>query len=117
VSRSDLERLEDALDHCQHALVTAGRHPVAALGADRNQLQSLLYDLAVIGTTVGQLSSEVRGLEPTLPWRAIVDTRNRIIHAYWQIDLAILAGVVERDLPAPENALDRLIETVEQSGL
>jgi hypothetical protein len=31
--------------------------------------------------------------------------------------LAILAGVVERDLPALASALDRLIETVEQSGL
>ncbi len=53
-------------------------------------------------------------LEPSIPWRDITDTRNQIIHAYWQIDLSIVVEMIDRDLVPLAAALDRLIAVLER---
>ena len=45
-----------------------------------------------------------------VPWRSIIDTRNILIHAYDQVNPAVLGGIVERDIPQLLAAVLRLLE-------
>lgn len=84
--------------------------------ADALQPQhAALYDLMVIGETLGKVSAEVRAAAPNLEWRAIRDLRNIIIHAYWQVDLETIAGIIENRINPLISELDSLIVLLERS--
>jgi uncharacterized protein with HEPN domain len=44
----------------------------------------------VIGEAINRLSVELRGRHPEVPWRQILATRHRIVHAYFDLDWQIL---------------------------
>ena len=77
---------------------------------DRRQpLRAALYDLAIIGETLNKVSGEIKSAAPDLPWRPLADLRNFIVHAYWQVDLEIVAEVIKNRLDPLIVELDRLI--------
>lgn len=108
MTRSDLERIRDARDHAHHARRLVSDRDAGEL--DRVARQAVLYDLVVIGETVNQIAPDLRGLAPHISWRQIVNMRNSIVHAYWQIDWEIILNVVAEELSAFLEAMD-LFET------
>jgi len=111
--RSSLERLRDARDHAMHAHAARGLDG-AALEAAPEALRAFLFDLVIVGETLGRIPGDVRSLEPDVPWRAICDMRNLLVHSYWQIDIAIVSEVVNRDLGPLVSSLERLMMKLER---
>ncbi|MFY9696507.1 MAG: HepT-like ribonuclease domain-containing protein [Xanthobacteraceae bacterium] len=61
---------------------------------------------------MNKVSAAVKRAGPAIEWRLVVDLRNLIVHAYWQIDLEIIANVIENRLDLLIAELDTLIEFV-----
>ena len=99
MSRPDLERVLDALEHAVHAQATIETHGVAILRRDVVVLRAIAYDLIVVGTTLGKVSDAFKDACPDLPWRDVVDARNRLVHAYWQIDPIFMAALARSKPP------------------
>ena len=38
-------------------------------------------------------------IHPQIPWREIIGMRNRIVHAYFDVDLNVIWQVIKSDLP------------------
>lgn len=112
MNRFDLDRLRDARDFARHAQSIAGGLSAAALQPQH----AALYDIAIVDETLHRISTEIKGAAPGIEWRLIADLRNIIIHAYWQIDLGIIADVLEYRLDPLIVELDKLIDFVERSG-
>ena len=53
------------------------------------------------------MSETKRTLFPEIPWRDVIDTRNRLIHGYHDTEIAIIFSIVRNDLPALVAALAR----------
>ena len=51
----------------------------------------------------------MKSAESGIPWADIVAMRNRLIHAYFDIDLDILWETVENELPALQQSLTILL--------
>lgn len=65
---------------------------------------TLVYDatvrnLELIGEAASRVPDHVRQAYPQVPWRMIVATRNRLIHAYLGIDNDTLWSIVTTDVP------------------
>lgn len=73
-----------------------------------------LYGLCVVGEALHCVSPNTRSLALHLPWNKAYAMRNRIIHSYWKIDITIVAGVIERDLPPLVDDLRTLIARMEE---
>jgi len=67
--------------------------------ADRKLQRALCMVLEIIGAAARATSEPCKAAHPELPWRDMVGLRNRIIHEYFRLDLAILWEIVTRDLP------------------
>ena len=112
--RSDLARLQDARRFAQHALYHAiGLSPDALAGAPQPQ-HAALYALMVVGEALAQVPVDLRNEAPGIAWRSIVGLRNHLIHAYWQIDLEIIADVIKNRIYPLMAELDKLITLVER---
>jgi len=115
MTRSDLERLRDAREFACHAQDDAGGLSAGTLAEARQPQHAALYDLAVIGETLNRISAGVKSSAPDIEWREFYDLRNFIVHAYWQIDLEIIADVVKTRLDPLIAELDRPITFLERS--
>jgi uncharacterized protein with HEPN domain len=80
--RSDLDRLRDARDFARHARNNAGGLPADILADAKQPQHAALYDLVVVGEALSKVSSEVKSAALALPWRAIINLRNIIVHSY-----------------------------------
>lgn len=76
----------------------------ADLDSDRMLVFALVRAVEVMGEAAGRISPESRAAIPA-PWPQIVAMRNRLIHAYFDIDRTILWRTVSEEIPA---LLDRL---------
>jgi uncharacterized protein with HEPN domain len=115
MNRSDLDRLCDARDFARYAQDNAGGLRADVLVEAVQPQHAALYDLVIIGETLNKVSAEVKSAAPDLEWRLIADMRNIIVHAYWQIDLEIIADVIENRLDPLIGELERLVAFVQRS--
>ena len=53
-----------------------------------------------MGEAAAQVSDAGRAELPAIPWQQIVGMRNRLVHAYFDIDLDILWDTVQLSLPS-----------------
>lgn len=60
------------------------------LDTDRMLLFALVRAIEVVGEGASKVSEELRTAAPSVPWGPIVSMRNRLIHAYFDIDRDIL---------------------------
>ena len=67
-----------------------------------------LRNLELIGEAATHIPKEIQSAHPDIPWRLIIATRNRLIHAYLGIDDDTIWSVIQDDIPALLSALQTL---------
>lgn len=70
----------------------------------------LLWNLLVFGEAASRVSAELRAAHPEIPWRDITDMRNRLVHAYFDVNMDIIWRTVQYDLPATVTQLQVVLE-------
>lgn len=99
-------RLLDYLDHMQQAATDACSF-VEGLGKadfleDKRSQQAVIMSLIIIGeaaTRVMDGYAEFTLSQSDVPWRSMRGMRNRIAHAYFDIDLDVLCETIQTALP------------------
>lgn len=90
----------------------AGRQR-SALDNDRMLSFALVRAIEIIGEAASKVGAETRLEMPTVPWPAMVAMRNRLIHAYFDLDPDILWKTVTEELPP---LLDQLRTVLQEKG-
>ena len=108
--RDDRERLEDILEAIERI------EKYAAKGKDAFDNEELIqvwiiHHVQIIGEAAAQISNESREALPQIPWSDIIAMRNRLIHAYFDINLDILWKTIVEDLPPLISELDKILDS------
>ena len=99
MNESDIIRLRHMLDAAREALsFVAGRNS-EDLGRDRMLVLALIKEIEIIGEAASRISDESRKALPRIPWPKIIAMRNRLIHAYADVDLSIVWDTLTGALP------------------
>ncbi len=53
----------------------------------------------ILGEAAGKLSPDFRAAHPDIPFADMIGMRNKLIHNYFEVDLAVLWQTYEEDLP------------------
>ena len=64
--------------------------------------------LEIIGEAASRISDDTREAHPEIPWPDVVGLRNRIVHAYFEIDLDVIWNIVTGDIPGLIAELERI---------
>jgi uncharacterized protein with HEPN domain len=67
---------------------------------DTVHYDAILRNLELIGEAATHIPEPVRQAHPDIPWRMIIATRNRLIHAYLGLDDDTLWSIVSDDVPS-----------------
>ena len=86
----------------------AGRSRVD-LDSDRMLRFAVVRAIEILGEAAARVSEETRAATPEIPWGAIVGMRNRLIHGYFNIDIAIVWKTVTDEIPELTKKLRALL--------
>lgn len=107
--KDDRVRLQHMLDAANEALTFVQGKARADLDNDRMLVLSLVRELEIIGEAASNISRETRSLSSGIPWQDITGMRNRLIHAYFDVDLDIVWSTVTKDLPVLKAELEKIL--------
>ncbi len=107
----DTVRLRHMLEHATEAVEMARGRTRADLDGDRQFALAMTRLLEIVGEAAGRISEPTRGKMPSIPWPNIVGLRNRLVHAYDEVDLDVLWATVQRDLAPLTVELRAFLET------
>ena len=96
----DILLLTEMIDAAEQAQQLTTGITVSQLEADRQRRDALLWNFTVLGEAAGQISEEASARFPGIAWQQPQRLRNRIVHGYWSIDLAVLHTTATEQLPA-----------------
>ena len=68
-----------------------------------------MKSIEIIGEAASKVTKECREDLNRIPWANIVGMRNRLIHAYLDINLEILWKTVTEDIPGLIEELERIL--------
>lgn len=85
-----------------------------ALEADEQCLSAVLYKMTVLGEALAHISPALRTAHPELPWRRAIGLRNRVVHAYADVDVdvEIVLKTVQTELPSLRVQLQTILTGV-----
>jgi uncharacterized protein with HEPN domain len=83
-----------------------------AFFADRKTQDAVIRNIEVLGQAVKSLSAETRAHDDSIPWRQIAGMRDKLIHEYFGVDLALVWDVVERELPSLRPKMVALLQNL-----
>jgi uncharacterized protein with HEPN domain len=92
--------VDDMIAFAEKALAYTAGLDQGAFVASALVYDATLRNLELFGEAATHVPDEVRQAYPQVPWRMIIATRNRLIHAYLGIDNDTLWSIVVTDIPA-----------------
>jgi uncharacterized protein with HEPN domain len=97
------------LDAVNEALTFIQGKIRADLDKERMLVLSLIRELEIIGEAASKVSPETRSQTNKIPWQDITGMRNRLIHAYFDVDLDSVWSTVTKDLPVLKAELQKIL--------
>ena len=96
----DRVRLQHMIDAAQSAIEFVSGRERSELDTNRMLLFALVRAIEIVGEAASKISEETRAAHGGIPWKAIIGMRNRLIHAYFEINSQIVWETVTEEIPA-----------------
>jgi uncharacterized protein with HEPN domain len=109
INREDNVRLQHMLDAAMEIQQYVQDSTRESLNLDRKLVHSLVRLLEIIGEAAAQVSQEQRDGIPEIPWPVVISMRNRLIHAYFDINLNVVWSTSTGDIPLLIPALKKIL--------
>ena len=107
--RRDDAWLLDMLLAARRAMELAAPLTFSDLENDDLYQSAILKSVEIIGEAASRISEETKAGHPDIPWTEIIGLRNRLVHAYFAIQLDIVWQTVQDDLPPLIAQLEPLV--------
>lgn len=108
--QDDKTRIKHMFDAAQKARDFVNNRKFEDLENDEMLALALVKLVEIVGEAASRVSKEYQTNYPQIPWSAMIGMRNRLVHAYFDINLKILWQTTQEDLPKLIDELNKLPE-------
>ena len=107
----DITRLRHMIEAAEEAVGFAEHKNREDLDRDRMLTLALIKAIEIVGEAASKISPELRERHPQVPWPAILGMRNKLVHAYFVIDLDVVWHTTINELRPLVESLTRILES------
>ncbi|KAM3097070.1 DUF86 domain-containing protein [Phormidesmis sp. 146-12] len=107
----DSVRLLHMRTAAKEAIAFAQSHTRNDLETNRMLTLSLVKCVEIIGEAASRITRERQNETPQIPWTQVIGMRNRLTHAYFDINLDVVWSTVIEDLPNLLIELEAIIDS------
>lgn len=105
----DKVRLLHMVEAAENAVAFVTGMTRAELERDRKTMFAVIRCVEIIGEAASRISDATRASAPDIPWTAIVGMRNRLVHAYFDVDTDVVWNTATVELPGLKDRLKTLL--------
>ena len=105
----DRVRLLHMIEAADDAIGFVADYTPEKLEGDRKTLFAVIRCIEIIGEAAARVSDSTRATAPDIPWGAIIGMRNRLVHAYFDVDTELVWKTIHAELPALNRRLQELV--------
>ena len=81
------------------------------------QLQdAIIRRIEIIGEVAKNIAPGFKNNYPFVKWKEIIQTRDKIIHHYFGVDLKIIWEIIKKDMPRLKQQMLKIKKTLERSN-
>jgi uncharacterized protein with HEPN domain len=73
---------------------------------------AVIRNLQTLAESTKRLSEELKAAHPEVEWSSIAALRNVLVHAYFDVDLEVVWGIVQNDLPGLSQVVSAILKTM-----
>ncbi|AKB55375.1 MULTISPECIES: HepT-like ribonuclease domain-containing protein [Methanosarcina] len=82
---------------------------------DEKTKSAVVRQLEIIGEAAKAIPADIKALAPDIDWRNISGMRDRIIHAYFNVDYNLVWDTIVSDIPVLESRIEMLVNELKNS--
>lgn len=102
--------IEDIMDEMQVAQGLVEELSFDEFEDDQRTQRAVVRCLEVIGEAAKQIPDDVRARHDSVPWREMAGMRDRLIHAYRDVDLELVWQAAREEIPKVQPDLAAILE-------
>lgn len=102
--------LHDMLNAVNKARQFAAGMTYAEFVADEKTILAVIRALEIIGEATKRIPGSIRDTYPEIPWRSMSGMRDKLVHDYFGVNLAVVWKTVPIELPDLEVKIRRIID-------
>lgn len=107
--RDDASYLLDMLLAARDAVHFATGLTYGQFEQSRLHQNAILKAIEIIGEAASRISSATKHAHTDIPWPEIIGIRNRLVHAYFEVNLKRVWDTVQHDLPRLITLIEPLV--------
>lgn len=77
---------------------------------DEKTVFAVIRALEIIGEASKNIPNSVKDRHPSLPWRDMAGIRDKLIHEYFGVNMAVIWNTVKRDIPSLKPLITEVLE-------
>jgi uncharacterized protein with HEPN domain len=110
--RDDRTRLYHMRDACEKIIQFTNGKTRDQLSDDELYQFAIIRLIEIIGEAASRLSDHLRSQYADVPWSAVIGMRNRLIHAYFDVDLDRIWDTITIAVPDLLNRIQDILEHI-----
>jgi uncharacterized protein with HEPN domain len=103
------DRIRDILDAIAEIQRFTQNMDYDTFKRDEKSIRAVEMNFIIIGEAASHITEEIEEKYPTIPWNLMRAMRNRIVHAYFNVDEKLMWDTITNDLPPLIPELEKLI--------
>lgn len=104
--------LLDIISSCQKILRYTKNKDYDTFAASPMMIDAVVRNLEIIGEAIGNIPSGIKEDIKEVPWKDIVGLRNKVIHAYFDVNLSIIWETIKKDIPNFHKQIQKALKDV-----
>ena len=105
----DEVRVRHMLDAARKAIAFTQGRERSDLDTDEMLGLAVVRLVEILGEAAKNVSQDLKDRNPEIPWRQMAGTRDRLSHAYFDVNLDIMWDIITNGLPSLVHQLERLL--------
>ncbi len=77
---------------------------------DEKTIDAVLRNIEVMGESAKHISNDLQSKYPSVEWKNLAKTRDKLIHGYFEVDIETVWNIVIHDLPKLRKELEAIIQ-------
>ena len=108
-----IDYLQDILDSTDKISVFIADMTYDDFAGDDKTAFAVVRALEIIGEASKKIPQEIRAMYPKIPWREVAGMRDKLIHAYFGVDLEVVWQTINEDLQGLRNAASQIKDDID----